>query len=180
MGVFNSIYRMKPINRSAASMFFSGQAETRKRRFRKKKRKAKCTAPKRSASKQKSMSSCGMPTRHTPEIINFETIRKKFGTGHSVVDKVRYCQKGESKKYELQARTNGVWLRVAELIAIGKLDRAGWGRFAGLIGKEQCQVAVPKLLKFYKLSVPSSVQLSAIRAKARIDSGVVKLKGGGR
>ena len=139
-------------------------------------------ASKKSTVKRKTIRSNVKDLHFLSERIDETAIRAKLGDGSKIVDRVRYLKKTESSDvragtYELQARCNGVWLRVLELIAVGQLDKTIWGRFAGPIGKEQCQTGVLELMKFYKLSVPSSVVLSAVRAKARITSGLFKLKG---
>ena len=176
-GIYRATIKFRAVNKLALN------GVSFKRRKRKKvARKTQQAHKKKSTVKRKTIRSNVKDLHFLSERFDETAIRVKIGDGPKVVDRVRYVKKTESSDvrtgtYELQARCNGVWLRVFELIAVGQLDKAIWGHFAGLIGKEQCQTGVLELMKFYKLSVPSSVVLSAARAKARITSGSFKLKG---
>lgn len=110
----------------------------------------------------------------TQVAIDTDAIRKKLGPGSVRPDKVEYHRarlvqsKRQTEVYELRARCSGHWLTVRELIAVGVLESAVWGRYSGVLRCDFCQTGLLQLMEHYGLEVPQGVRIAA--EKSEVDS----------
>lgn len=108
----------------------------------------------------------------TQVALDIDAIRKKLGPGSVRTDKVEYHRvrlvqgKRQTEVYELRARCSGHWLTVRELIAVGVLESAAWGRYSGVLRRDFCQTGLLQLMEHYGLEVPQGVRIAAEKAEA--------------